>query len=54
MSLEEIDTLFGGSNHLEKGADLLHIEEADHTNVNVANTDAIAVTEKKKLEAGQV
>lgn len=26
MSLEEIDVIFGGSNHVEKGGDLLHIE----------------------------
>ncbi|PNS19007.1 High-affinity glucose transporter [Sphaceloma murrayae] len=28
--LEEIDTLFGGSNHVEKGGDLLGVEDAHH------------------------
>lgn len=27
VSLEEIDVLFGGSNHVDKGADLLHIDD---------------------------
>jgi hypothetical protein len=53
VSLEEIDTLFGGSNHLEKGADLLHIEDAHHASVDVANTDAIVLTDKKNLDVGQ-
>ena len=32
-SLEEIDVLFGGANHTEKGADLLHVEDAHHAHV---------------------
>lgn len=32
-SLEEIDVLFGGSNHVEKGGDLLHVEDAHHANL---------------------
>lgn len=31
--LEEMDTLFGGVNHVEKGGDILHIEDAHHANV---------------------
>ncbi|MCJ1308176.1 hypothetical protein MMC25_001828, partial [Agyrium rufum] len=30
VTLEEMDTLFGGTNHIEKGGDLLHIEDAHH------------------------
>ncbi|TVY53397.1 Quinate permease [Lachnellula cervina] len=30
VSLEEIDVIFGGSNHVEKGGDLLHVEDAHH------------------------
>lgn len=30
VALEEIDTLFGGSNHVEKGGDLLGVEDARH------------------------
>ncbi|KAF2221122.1 general substrate transporter [Elsinoe ampelina] len=31
VALEEIDVLFGGSNHVEKGGDILGIEDAHHT-----------------------
>jgi hypothetical protein len=37
VSLEEIDTLFGGSNHVEKGGDLLHVEDAHHAHMGVDN-----------------
>lgn len=56
VSLEEIDTLFGGSNHVQKGADLLHVEDAHHATVGVDNVneqhnlDTIAVTENKQSE----
>lgn len=30
VSLEEMDVLFGGANHVEKGGDLLHVEDAHH------------------------
>ncbi|KAK8196627.1 hypothetical protein M8818_006792 [Zalaria obscura] len=33
VSLEEIDTLFGGSNHVEKGGDLMGVEDAHHADV---------------------
>jgi hypothetical protein len=29
-----MDGLFGGSNHVEKGSNLLHIEDAHHAQVN--------------------
>jgi hypothetical protein len=60
ITLEEIDTLFGGSNHVEKGADLLHVEDAHHANLGVDNMDGqhnldtIAVTESKHSEGGQI
>lgn len=28
-----MDTLFGGANHVEKGGDLLHVEDAHHANL---------------------
>ncbi|CAK7227508.1 hypothetical protein SBRCBS47491_006593 [Sporothrix bragantina] len=31
MSLEEMDVVFGGANHIVKGADLLHDETAGNT-----------------------
>jgi hypothetical protein len=38
VALEEIDVLFGGANHIEKGGDLLHVEDAHHAHVGVDNT----------------
>ncbi|KAM0140265.1 hypothetical protein ACHAO1_002496 [Botrytis cinerea] len=35
VSLEEIDVLFGGSNHVEKGGNLLHINDANHASMGV-------------------
>ena len=32
--LEEMDTKFGGSNHAEKGGELLGIEDAHHAGVD--------------------
>lgn len=37
VSLEEMDVLFGGSNHVEKGGDLLNVEDTHHANVGVDN-----------------
>jgi hypothetical protein len=33
ISLEEIDVLFGGQNHIEKGGDLLNVEDPHHAHV---------------------
>jgi len=43
VSLEEMDVLFGGSNHVEKGGDLMHIEDVHHagTGDNVSSPDAM-------------
>lgn len=35
VSLEEIDVLFGGSNHVEKGGNLLHVNDANHASMGV-------------------
>lgn len=37
VALEDIDVLFGGVNHTEKGADLLHVEDAHHAQLGVDN-----------------
>ena len=37
VPLEEVDVLFGGANHIEKGGDLLHVEDAHHAHVGVDN-----------------
>lgn len=39
IALEEIDVLFGGSNHVEKGGDLLHVEDAHHANIGIDNVN---------------
>jgi hypothetical protein len=42
ISLEEIDVLFGGSNHVEKGA-LLHVEDANNIHGDsTGHSDAIS------------
>jgi hypothetical protein len=40
IALEEIDVLFGGANHTEKGGDLLHVEDAHHAHIGVDNVVA--------------
>jgi len=37
VSLEEMDVLFGGTNHVEKGGDLLHVEDAHHAKLGTDN-----------------
>lgn len=39
VHLEEVDVLFGGANHTEKGGDLLHVEDPHHAHIGVDNTD---------------
>ncbi|KAG9236840.1 general substrate transporter [Amylocarpus encephaloides] len=36
-SLEEIDVLFGGVNHTEKGGDMLNVEDPHHAHVGIDN-----------------
>jgi hypothetical protein len=33
VSLEEIDVLFGGQNHIEKGGDLLNVDDPHHAEI---------------------
>jgi hypothetical protein len=62
VSLEEIDILFGGSNHVEKGANLLHVEDPCHAHIGVdnlhgdvpVNHDTLVVTDGKIANAGEV
>lgn len=39
-----MDVLFGGNNHVEKGGDLLHIEDVHHANVGIDNALSRNVT----------
>lgn len=40
VTLEEMDVLFNGQNHVEKGGDLLHVEDPHHAHINPATTIA--------------
>lgn len=37
VALEEVDVLFGGANHIEKGGDLLNIEDTHHAHIGIDN-----------------
>jgi hypothetical protein len=38
ISLEEIDVLFGGANHIEKGGDLLNVDDPHHAHIELDDT----------------
>jgi hypothetical protein len=46
IALEEVDVLFGGANHTEKGGDILHVEDPHHAHIGQDNMqgDAIATS----------
>ena len=35
VPLEEIDVLFGGQNHIEKGGDLLNVDDPHHAHIEL-------------------
>ena len=37
VPLEEVDVLFGGANHIEKGGDLLQVEDVHHAHLGGEN-----------------
>jgi hypothetical protein len=37
VALEEVDVLFGGQNHTEKGGDLLNVDDPHHAHLGVDN-----------------
>lgn len=37
ISLEEMDAIFGGVNHVEKGGNILHVEDTHHAHLGVDN-----------------
>lgn len=49
VALEEIDVLFGGANHTEKGGDLLHVEDPHHAHAgdNSIPIDAVHPVSEK-------
>ena len=40
VPLEEVDVLFGGANHIEKGGNLLHVEDTHHAHIGIDNKEA--------------
>ena len=40
VALEEVDVLFGGANHIEKGGHLLQVDDARHAHVGIDNRNA--------------
>lgn len=62
IALEEIDVLFGGANHTEKGGDLLHVEDAHHAHpgdnvhrdIDAIVPDAVHNPESKTVEAKEI
>jgi hypothetical protein len=39
VAIEEIDTLFGGANHVEKGADIVGAEDPHHAKLETVHID---------------
>jgi len=40
VRLEEIDTLFGGANHVDKGGNLMGIEDAHHADIDMERNNS--------------
>ncbi len=54
IALEEMDTLFGGSNHVEKGGDLLHVEDAHHAQLEMNTPGVDDVTHSTNERVNEV
>ena len=52
VGLEDMDTLFGGQNHVEKGGNLLGIEEARHAELGEHGTNEILTEIVAEKRAG--
>lgn len=58
VPLEEVDVLFGGQNHTEKGGDLLHVDDPHHAHLGVDNvvggdSDKIAPVVQERTAPGE-
>jgi len=51
VMLEEMDTMFGGANHVEKGGDLLGVEDAHHADVDHNLSSKLPNTEHREVGA---
>ncbi|KAF2145679.1 uncharacterized protein K452DRAFT_356082 [Aplosporella prunicola CBS 121167] len=54
VSLEEIDVLFGGSNHVEKGANLVDPDHAQHVHVDAEGKGVAEGVERVVPDGGEV
>lgn len=52
VALEEIDVLFGGQNHVEKGGDLLHVEDVHHVSLG-HNVNDVSTSGAEDVYAGE-
>jgi hypothetical protein len=50
VSLEEIDVLFGGQNHIEKGGDLLNVDDPRHAAISLDDDGVKSGTEITHVE----
>ena len=45
-----MDVLFGGANHVEKGGDLIHVEDAHHASVqNTKSIDEVSPVKQRNV-----
>lgn len=51
VSLEEIDVLFGGQNHIEKGGNLLNVDDPHHAHASTLNLDGKVEPQVAHVEA---
>jgi hypothetical protein len=51
VSMEEMDELFGGSNHVEKGGDILHVKNVRHANYQSSDEIGKDVIEYPSVDA---
>jgi hypothetical protein len=49
-----MDVLFGGQNHVEKGGDLLHVEDAHHAHVGAARAGSDDIEQEKGQHISEI
>jgi hypothetical protein len=52
ISLEEIDMLFGGANHIEKGSDFLNVDDPHHPHIEL--DDVVGKSKRDTTHVEQV
>lgn len=49
-----MDVLFGGQNHVEKGGDLLHVEDAHHAHTGATNAQGDDIEQEKSQHIAEI